>query len=121
LRAIRKAFEVEGIRTIRSDHHGNDWQDPADARPGEEVGAGDFAGDGAVAQHGAKWLREPVEGSPKYERERRATKLTPYHEVLKLALAADAHRVKRERRTGRALYAETTDRAMSRGCTSTPA
>jgi len=54
----------------------------------------------------AKWLREPVEGAPKYGRERRATKLTPYYEVLKQALKADAHRVKRERRTARALYAE---------------
>jgi transposase len=54
----------------------------------------------------AKWLHEPVEGAPKYERVRRSTKLTPYHEVLKQALKADAHRAKRERRTARALYAE---------------
>ena len=54
----------------------------------------------------AKWLREPVEGAPKYERVRRATKLTPYHEVLRQALKADAHRVKCERRTARALHGE---------------
>ena len=55
----------------------------------------------------AKWLHEPVECAAKYERVRRATKLTPYHEVLKQALEVDAHRVKRERRTARTLYAET--------------
>ena len=54
----------------------------------------------------AKWLHEPVEGAPKYQRERRATKLTPYHEALTQALKVDAHRVKRERRTARALHAE---------------
>jgi len=54
----------------------------------------------------AKWLHEPVATPPKYRRSTRATKLTPYHEVLKLALKADAHRPKRERRTARALYTE---------------
>ena len=38
----------------------------------------------------AKWLHEPVQGALKYERERRATKLTPYHEALKQALKVDA-------------------------------
>ena len=37
---------------------------------------------------------------------RRATKLTAYHEALTQALKFDAHRVNRERRTARALYAE---------------
>jgi transposase len=54
----------------------------------------------------AKWLHEAVEGPPKYGRVRRAAKLTAYHEVLKQALEADAHRLKRERRTARALHAE---------------
>src|SRR5207244_2204352 len=54
----------------------------------------------------AKWLHEPAAVEPKYRRSPRATKLTPYHEVLKLALKADAHRPKRERRTARALYIE---------------
>ena len=54
----------------------------------------------------AKWLHEPVSAQPKYRRSPRATKLTPYHEVLKLALKVDAHRPKRERRTARALYTE---------------
>lgn len=54
----------------------------------------------------AKWLHEPVQGAPKYQRERRAAKLTPYHEALKQALKAGAHRPKQERRTARALYAE---------------
>ena len=54
----------------------------------------------------AKWLHEPVEGAPKYERVRRATKLTPHHEALTQALKVDAHRPKQERRTARALHAE---------------
>ena len=54
----------------------------------------------------AKWLHEPVEGAPKYERVRRATKLTPYHEAITQALKVDAHRPKQERRTARALHAE---------------
>jgi len=54
----------------------------------------------------AKWLHEPLEGAPKYRRSLRATKLTPYHEALKQALKADAHRARHERRTARALYAE---------------
>lgn len=52
----------------------------------------------------AKWLHEPAATPPKYRRSPRATKLTPYHEGLKLALKADALRPKRERRTARALY-----------------
>ena len=54
----------------------------------------------------AKWLHEPVATPPKYRRSVKVTKLRPYHEVLKLALKADAHRPKRERRTARALYTE---------------
>ena len=54
----------------------------------------------------AKWLHEAVQGPPKYQRERRATKLTPYHEALTQALKVDAHRPKQERRTARALYGE---------------
>ena len=46
------------------------------------------------------------QGPPKYECVRRSTKLMPYHEVLRQALKADAHRAKRERRTARTLYAE---------------
>lgn len=80
--------------------------DSADPRQGEEVGARDSAGDGAISQKVAKWLQEPVEGLSKYERVRRSTTLTPYHEVLKYALMADAHRAKRKRRTARPLCAE---------------
>ena len=54
----------------------------------------------------AKWLHERVDSAPKYERVRRATKLTPYHEALTQALKVDAHRLKQERRTARALHAE---------------
>ena len=53
-----------------------------------------------------KWLRAAVKVEPKYRREERPTKLAAHHEALRLALNADAHRPKRERRTAKALYAE---------------
>jgi transposase len=53
-----------------------------------------------------KYLRVEQVEEPKYERAARPTKLTPYHETIKQALKADAHRPKRERRTARALYEE---------------
>ncbi len=54
----------------------------------------------------AKWLHGGVDGSPKYQRSEQPTKLTAFHETLRQALKADAHRPKRERRTAKALYAE---------------
>ena len=53
-----------------------------------------------------KWLKAPVKVEPKYRRGQRPNKLAAYHEALKLALSADAHRPKHERRTAKALYAE---------------
>ena len=53
-----------------------------------------------------KWLKAPVKVEPKYRRGERATKLSAHHEALKLALKADAHRPKHERRTAKALYIE---------------
>jgi len=84
---------------------------------GKKSERGDIAHDGAVAQHGREVVHEPVATPPKYRRSTRATKLTPYHEVLKLALKADAHRPKRERRTARALYTENQDRRYEGGYT----
>jgi transposase len=54
----------------------------------------------------AKWLREPLQEAPKYRRASRPGKLTAFHEVLKQALLADAHRARHERRTALALYGE---------------
>ena len=54
----------------------------------------------------SKWLHEPVEGAPKYQRVPQPTKLTKFHEALQTALMADSHRAKHERRTVLALYAE---------------
>ena len=54
----------------------------------------------------AKWLDGPLQGQPKYRRAEQSCKLTPFYEVLKLALRADARRPKHERRTARALHAE---------------
>ena len=53
-----------------------------------------------------KWLKAAVLEEPKYRRIEAAGKLTAYHETLKLALKADAHRPRHERRTARALYAQ---------------
>ena len=43
---------------------------------------------------------------PRYRRSEAPGKLTPFDEALKLALKADAHRPRHERRTARALYAQ---------------
>ena len=53
-----------------------------------------------------KWLKATVLGEPRYVRREAAGKLTAYHEPLKLALKADGHRPKHERRTARALHSQ---------------
>ncbi len=53
----------------------------------------------------AKWLDEVQPVEPKYRREAvKATKLSAYEAELKQALKADAKRVKKERRTAKALF-----------------
>ncbi len=55
----------------------------------------------------AKWLDAPSPSTgPKCRRAEQPNKLTAFHEAIKLALKADAHRPKHERRTARALFAE---------------
>ncbi len=54
----------------------------------------------------SKWLEAPLVAPPKYQRSAGATKLSAYHETLKLALKADARRSKHERRTAKALFEE---------------
>ena len=54
----------------------------------------------------AKWLQGPAEAPPKYQRSAGTTKLERYHEVLKLALKADARRPAKSRRTAKALFEE---------------
>jgi len=53
-----------------------------------------------------KWLHDEHADEPKYRRAEQTNKLSAFHEVLKQALKVDAHRPKRERRTGKALYLE---------------
>jgi transposase len=53
-----------------------------------------------------KWLRAGEEVEPRYRRESAPGKLSPFHEVLLRALEADAQRPKRDRRIGKALFAE---------------
>ncbi len=52
-----------------------------------------------------KWLREPDEAVvPTYQRSAATGKLSSFHAVLALALKADAHRSKQNRRTAKALF-----------------
>ena len=55
----------------------------------------------------SKWLHASVKEAPKYRREPRANKLSPFEAQLKQALTADARRPRHERRTARALLTET--------------
>jgi transposase-like protein len=50
------------------------------------------------------WLREGEVKERQYRREMKPIKLTPFEETLRQALAADAHRPKRERRTALTLF-----------------
>jgi transposase len=54
----------------------------------------------------AKWLQADVTDAPKYRRAPQPCKLTPFVEMVKQALLADARRPKQERRTAKALHAE---------------
>ena len=54
----------------------------------------------------AKWLHEAIETAPKYHRSKATTKLASFHEMLTLALKADAHRPAHARRTAKALFSE---------------
>jgi len=53
-----------------------------------------------------KWLRAAEGSEPKYNRQTGETKLEPFKAKLKKALETDAHRPKRDRRTGLRLWAE---------------
>ncbi len=51
-----------------------------------------------------KWLQEPSGSEPKYQRVKTIGKLTPFEPKLLLALEADSHRPKRDRRTALMLF-----------------
>jgi len=56
-----------------------------------------------------KWVRAPQEtqaAAPTYRRKEMPNKLTAFHQALELALKADAHRTKQNRRTAKALFTE---------------
>ena len=59
-----------------------------------------------------KWLKAPVLEEPRYRRSEATGNLTAHHETLELALKADAHRHRHERRAARALHAQ----IKSEGC-----
>ncbi len=52
------------------------------------------------------YLNADVQEEPKYRRKAKPTRLTPFHEALTQALAMDARRPKKERRTGWMLFRE---------------
>jgi len=51
------------------------------------------------------WLKKPEGTEPTYRRQSESGKLSAYEEVLIRALASDAQRPKRDRRTAKALLA----------------
>jgi len=53
-----------------------------------------------------KWVKSPETVVPKYVRPTMTGLLTPYQSQIQLAVQADAHRPKRDRRTKRALFKE---------------
>ena len=54
----------------------------------------------------AKWLKGSVGDAPRYRRGPMAVKLTPFAVAIEQALEADAHRPRKDRRTGKALHKE---------------
>ena len=54
-----------------------------------------------------EWLKKPEEVSrPIYRRTERPGKLTAFHWALEQALKVDAHRIKQNRRTAKALFVQ---------------
>jgi transposase len=51
-----------------------------------------------------KWLKAPTLEVPQYRPGQATGELTKFHDMLKLALKADAHRPRHERRMARALH-----------------
>jgi len=64
-----------------------------------------------------RWLRAPAAAAPTYRRRAQANKLTPFVKRLVQMLTADAQRVKRERRTARALHGQLKAEGYSGGYT----
>jgi transposase len=63
------------------------------------------------------WLKKPEGAEPTYQRQSEPGKLTPYAEALSRALAIDAQRPKRDRRTAKALLADLRTRGYTGGYT----
>jgi len=91
---------------MRSDHHGQDWQDSAFAWLGQEERARDCAHDGVVAQHGGQLAARRSGWPAEVSAPAQPNKLTPFIEAIKQAVKADARRPRHERRTAKALYAQ---------------
>ena len=64
-----------------------------------------------------KWLKEPDEAATKYHRAKASGKLTPFEPRVLLALEADSHRPKRDRRTALMLFAVIQQEGYSGGYT----
>jgi len=64
-----------------------------------------------------KWLRAPSDCDVKYQRAKQPGKLTAFESKLILALEADAHRPKKDRRTAKMLFKEILDEGYTGGYT----
>lgn len=64
-----------------------------------------------------KYLRTPPAQPPKYRRKAAMTKLGPFVETVKMALAADARRPRKERRTAKALLQQLVEAGYEGGYT----
>ena len=64
-----------------------------------------------------KWLKAPAEAVTRYQRAKATGKLTPFEPGLLLALEADTHRPKRDRRTALMLFAAIQKEGFSGGYT----
>ena len=53
-----------------------------------------------------KWLKEGEDVEPKYLRPKSSNKITPFESMIQLALKADSHRPKKDRRTAGMLFKE---------------
>ena len=53
-----------------------------------------------------KWLKAPAATQPRYERAQKVGKLSAFEATLVAALKTDAHRVRDQRRTARALFVQ---------------
>lgn len=88
---------------MQGDHHSNAGQDTRDVLPRRQDDQRDIATDELVEKRDQAEAESPARSEAKYQLGEVSKKLTPHVEALKQPLTADAQRLKRKRRTTRAL------------------